>query len=323
METNPIQIGVQPNPLQPRIDVCIATYKRPELLRKLLRSLVGQETMGEFSYDIIVVDNDAGHSAEPVVNQFSNESCKVIYDVETQPNISLARNRSLRLATGDLIAIIDDDDYAENGWLLNLYRTLISYEADVVHGPVISIFPEGTPGYVKQNTLFRHSKLGTGALENHPTYTSNSLFRRKLIERMAFPFDPDFGRTGGEDILFFRNLKMKGYKFVWCSDAAIFESILPERANLFWILKRFFRNGNITSRMRDRAEENLMVILRSLKRLAIFLSLLPFYSFVTIFHRSSIPQAVRILEQIAFQIGYLAGILNLRYQEYRRKDQVS
>jgi hypothetical protein len=45
--------------------------KRPHLLKKLLLSLVAQETGGEFSWTIIAADNDAQRSAEPVVCEFT------------------------------------------------------------------------------------------------------------------------------------------------------------------------------------------------------------------------------------------------------------
>lgn len=105
--------------MTPKIDVCIATYKRPQLLKKLLLSLVGQETGGEFSFSIIVTDNDAQRSAEPVVRELNASGQKIIYAVEPEQNISLARNKSLSFATGDYIATIDDDEYADPRWLLN------------------------------------------------------------------------------------------------------------------------------------------------------------------------------------------------------------
>lgn len=53
------------------------------------------------------------------------------------------------MATGDYIATIDDDDYADRQWLLNLYRAIITYGADIVHGPVVWEFPAGTPDYIR------------------------------------------------------------------------------------------------------------------------------------------------------------------------------
>lgn len=122
---------------KPTIDVCIATYRRADRLRRLLESLLSQQTQRLFSYSLIVVDNDACRSAEPVVEKFLGMGPDLVYDVEPERNISLARNRCLTHATGDYIAMIDDDEYADGRWLLNLYTTMMAYEADVVRGPVV------------------------------------------------------------------------------------------------------------------------------------------------------------------------------------------
>ena len=40
------------------ISVCICTFRRPSLLRKLLDRLEHQNSNGQFSFSIVVTDND-------------------------------------------------------------------------------------------------------------------------------------------------------------------------------------------------------------------------------------------------------------------------
>ena len=49
------------------ISVCICTYKRPQLLKRLLGELQVLETGGLFTFSIVVADNDQGDSAKGVV----------------------------------------------------------------------------------------------------------------------------------------------------------------------------------------------------------------------------------------------------------------
>src|SRR4051794_5504717 len=82
--------------------VCICTFKRPELLNRLLISLSNQKTEGAFSFSIVVSDNDAMQSARPVVASFSSESqIPITYCFEPQQNIAMARNNALAHADGD------------------------------------------------------------------------------------------------------------------------------------------------------------------------------------------------------------------------------
>ena len=119
------------------IGVCICTYKRPELLQRLLRELAGQDTGGLFTFSISIVDNDKLRSAETTVLNFAATSdVPVTYDVEPVQNICMARNRGIANATGDLIAFIDDDEFPEKQWLLNLYQAIHRDGVAGVLGPV-------------------------------------------------------------------------------------------------------------------------------------------------------------------------------------------
>ena len=46
------------------ISVCVCTYKRPLMLKRLLAELDRQQTGGLFTYSIVVADNDQARSAQ-------------------------------------------------------------------------------------------------------------------------------------------------------------------------------------------------------------------------------------------------------------------
>src|SRR6476646_730498 len=88
----------------PLISICICTYKRPAQLKQLLQSLDQQATKGLFKFSIVVVDNDADHSARSIVESSAERlSVPIAYRVEAQQNIALARNASVEMATGELV----------------------------------------------------------------------------------------------------------------------------------------------------------------------------------------------------------------------------
>src|SRR6185369_14263095 len=106
------------------ITVCICTYRRPELLRRLLRDLTHQQTDGQFTFSVVVCDNDGSLTARPVVEELSATSTiPIVYCVEPRRNIALARNSALEHAGGELIAFIDDDEFPVPDWLGRLYAT--------------------------------------------------------------------------------------------------------------------------------------------------------------------------------------------------------
>src|SRR2546427_13290199 len=113
------------------ICVCICTYQRSESLKRLLSKLGEQETEGAFGYSIVIVDNDTSRTAWHTVDAFARRSTVVVdYYVEPEQSIALARNKAIEHAGGDFIALIDDDEFPENDWLLNLYRAIDRYGSD-------------------------------------------------------------------------------------------------------------------------------------------------------------------------------------------------
>src|ERR1700676_1418945 len=118
------------------IAVCICTYKRPEYLKRLLDELARQETGGLFTYSIVVVDNDQSESARSVVSGFAASSpIQIKYCIEARQNIALARNKAIENASGDFIACIDDDEFPQQDWLLNMFKTCARYDGAGGLGP--------------------------------------------------------------------------------------------------------------------------------------------------------------------------------------------
>ena len=140
------------------IAVCICTYRRPAELTKLLSEIEKQQTRGSFTFSVVVVDNDAAESAKAVVEAFAaGSSVRVEYYCERTQNISLARNRAVMNATGEYVALIDDDEWPGAQWLLNSYEAARRYKADGVLGPVRPCFERDPPQWVGTRTVPREA----------------------------------------------------------------------------------------------------------------------------------------------------------------------
>jgi len=112
------------------ISVCICTFLRAKLLERLLERLKQQQTGNRFVFRIVVADNDSRQSAQRVVEEFAaTGGIDVTYTCEPRQNIALARNRALTHATGDFVALIDDDEFPENNWLAAMLEACEKYGA--------------------------------------------------------------------------------------------------------------------------------------------------------------------------------------------------
>src|SRR5471032_2377376 len=161
------------------ICICVCSFKRPHLLKTTLENLRDLTTAGLFEYSIVVADNDRAESARATVAEFARTTAlSVVYCVEPEQNISLARNKALAFARGDFIAWIDDDEFPQPDWLLSFFRALQKYPADGVLGPVKPVFENPPPGWITRGRFFDKPRRATGLkLRWDQTSTANVLVR--------------------------------------------------------------------------------------------------------------------------------------------------
>ena len=67
------------------------------------------------------------------------------YGIEPEQTIPAARNHALRLARGNYIGIIDDDEFPPPHWLITMYRAIHAFDVDGALGPVHPFFEETAP----------------------------------------------------------------------------------------------------------------------------------------------------------------------------------
>jgi succinoglycan biosynthesis protein ExoM len=232
------------------ISVCICTYRRPQLLARLLQALGRQQAEGLFSLSVVVVDNDVRQSALDVVKAAANGKVALYYDIEPVKNIALARNRAVRKATGTHLAFLDDDELPIDSWLLHLYQTCLTHDADGVLGPVKPEFVGQPPPWIVKGGICERKSYTTGTILRRciDTRTGNVLFNSRIFAGVECPFDPRFGETGGEDTDFFRRMMNNGHTFVWCDEAEVYETVPPERQTRSYYLRRALLRGVVAFR---------------------------------------------------------------------------
>jgi succinoglycan biosynthesis protein ExoM len=255
------------------ISVCVCTYQRPALLKKLLEKLQYQKTEELFGYSVVVVDNDKEGSARETATDFQkNSSIALEYDIESQKGIPMARNRALKNARGSYVAFIDDDELPGDDWLLNLYKASIKYNADAVLGPVRPYFETMPPGWIVKGKFFERPEHETGTkLRWEETRSGNVLLKRSVFEDPADIFNPAY--LHGEDKELFRRMIEKGRIFVWCNEAPAYETQLPHRFKRMYFLKRALVRGNFSFRHQS---SKLSSIMKSIVALPAYSATLPF-----------------------------------------------
>lgn len=258
------------------ISVCICTFQRPELLSRALEGVILQVTEDQFTFEIVVIDNDRRRTAEDIVIRHrQNLHLKIVYDCEPEQNIALTRNRAILNASGNLVAFMDDDEYPVNNWLLNLYLSMRRFNADGALGPVLPSVPSEAPAWLLESKVLDRRRFQTGTrLTVRDTRTGNVLLSKSIFIDGATWFDPLFGRTGGEDVDFFRRQFVLGHVFVWCDEAVVYETVPNDRWSASFHIKKFARIGTLNGeRLRKSGIPGSIGLMRTAGSVPVWLSM--------------------------------------------------
>ncbi len=184
-------------------------------------------------------------------------------------DIAVGRNLVIDAAATRLLAFIDDDERPVPGWLGHLVDGQRRLGADVVAGPIRSVFAPGTPHWIR--TMDLHNARGRRDGDAMPFCPSgNALMDLESVG--AERLDTGFGRSGGSDTEFFMRLVARGLQIRWVADAVVEEDVPRHAATVAVTLRRCMKQGANYRRIlqvHDRVGSNLRFSLRAVGTAAI------------------------------------------------------
>jgi GT2 family glycosyltransferase len=293
-----------------RIVIAIPTFRRPKSLARLLDAIAGLETDAEIS--VLVADNDAEtHQGFDLCARMAPAFRWPLQTViEEQRGIAQVRNRLVAEALksdADFIAMIDDDEWPEPGWIAEFLKAQMQIGADVLQGSILFVQHQSGPSPLPDicnPTGLTEMLQGAG----------NLLIRRQVLEEIQAPwFDPAFALSGGEDRDFFMRLKRAGYRFGWADEARALGEVADVRHNLSWVMRRAYSNGNSDMRVLLKHRPGPMLVMReSLKISAALLLSLP----LALILGASPNHRRAPLIKLCRAAGKLTAMAGARYNEY-------
>lgn len=230
--------------MRERVVVCIPTFKRPKMLRRLLDALAALDTDADVR--VLVADNDADHHAGfDLCQSLSGYRWPLSAVIAPQRGIAQVRNILVAQALktdAQFIAMIDDDEWPAANWMAQFLACAQQTGADVIQGSILFGGAEGLEGHGD----IRHATGPVAMLQG----AGNLLIRCAVLEDMTAPwFDPAFALSGGEDREFFVRLQRAGKSFAWSDEARAYGDIPETKDNLSWLLRRAYSVGNSDMRV--------------------------------------------------------------------------
>lgn len=174
----------------PVVSVVMATFRRPDLLRRCLDALIDQSLPGS-RYEIVVVDDGHTDDSRAVVEELALRTrgaplLRYFRSAGTRGPAG-ARNLGWRRAAAPLIAFTDDDTVPQFDWLRAGLAAMCDEHTAVSGRVVVPRVPE----------LTDHARMTQG-LERAEFVTANAFVWRSSLERIG-GFDERFTRPWRED----------------------------------------------------------------------------------------------------------------------------
>ena len=300
------------------IAVCIITYKRPIFLRQCITTLLIQKP----DFDLYIIDNDKNLSAKRVIDFMQHDShIKLNYVIEKNKGIPFARNKAVKIVKSKYkyLTFIDDDEGADKLWLLNLYKAIKEYDADIIAGPVFGSFKNNTPRIIKSGNFLRikRKKYIDGQLIKS-CGTGNIIIKNKIFKKYPKPFNEKFENTGGSDAYFFEQVSKEGYTIKWCANAIVYEKYAEDRLSLRWNLMRSYRIGNSKCfglKLRRKYVKIIFKIFLSIFELALITFLIPLCLMIYLLGYKKL--FIILIKTTMRTLGFCIGVLGHRYQDYK------
>jgi glycosyltransferase involved in cell wall biosynthesis len=233
--------------------IVIPTYKREEGIRILLDSIIisDKENKLKDEFEIIVVKNDK----ETNIEQLKKEYPMIIFIEEKIPGSSQARNAGVKIARGEYLVFLDDDEEVERDWVNVLISILKTNEYKMIAGEMKLVYEKPKPLWIGKHIEGLYSKI---TWKNSPRFLSEKewssaghmIIESNLLKELGgFPIFKNMQRVGlsgltaNED----RYLKIKAEKLgikTYYSDKLSLKHYIPEeRTEKEWVIERSFNQG--------------------------------------------------------------------------------
>jgi glycosyltransferase involved in cell wall biosynthesis len=113
-----------------KVSVIIPVYNEEKYILKTLNRIISQSYN---NYEIIIVNNNSTDATDTIISYFiqtTPTTVPITYTTETRQGTNYARECGRRLATGDIIALLDADCLPDYEWVKNGAKKL-SYKSTV------------------------------------------------------------------------------------------------------------------------------------------------------------------------------------------------
>ena len=203
--------------------------------------------------ELVVIVDGTPDVYERVIDDYGDREDTVIECNDENLGLLQSRNRGAEIASGDVVAFIDDDAIADEVWVERLVRAYEEKDAIAVGGKMTPKWVTERPSFLPEEFYWlvgvTHRGFADGSGEVRNTFGSNISFRTSVFEELG-GFDANIGGRkgdknlqGGETELCARMQQEYGHAVWYDPEAEVAHKVFDYRTKLCWLIDRAFWQG--------------------------------------------------------------------------------
>ena len=161
----------------PKITIITVAYNSANTIRDTIKSISNQDYK---NIEYIIIDGGSSDGTLEIIKEYPD---RVDYYIsENDKGIYDAMNKGIMAATGDIIGILNSDDFYPNNFILsNVAKSFYQEQCDAVYGDLVYVDIKDTSKIVRywQAGTYTTAKLKNGWMLPHPTFfVKSSIYSR-------------------------------------------------------------------------------------------------------------------------------------------------
>jgi len=233
------------------VSVVICTYsmERYDVFSECVESVLDQTYE---PLEIVIVVDGNPDVFDRVKEDFGHHENLVMHNNDENRGISYSRTKGAKLASGEVVAMIDDDATAEPDWISELVSVYESSDAVAVGGHVAPNWVSGKPDFFPEEFYWLvgcdERGFGEHMEELRNTYGSNISYKRDVFLEVG-GYDENTGRKGDRHIqaheapVCVRIRKLTGKGVIYTTEAVVHHTLFDYRGEFHWLAARSFWQG--------------------------------------------------------------------------------
>lgn len=179
-----------------KITLITVTYNSEKTLRDTINSVLAQ-TYEDIEY--IVVDGLSKDKTVDIIREFEPQFAgRMKWISEKDSGLYDAMNKGIRMATGDVVGILNSDDFFTSNDVIEKVVAGFTKDTDAVYGDIHFVNPDNLQRCVRyySSKIFKRSLMKMGFIPAHPSFYC----RKECFEKFGY-YKTDYKIAADFDLL--------------------------------------------------------------------------------------------------------------------------